>query len=144
MVLFHMLVCNLAFNHYIDEGEFLDAIYIYVKDHFELNWDSLSQKLFNPFDFIDNESDESDIPLNDVGPDLNFYNEMFGSFSTICNYHDEDSFNDKIPNDLKDYQCPLPCVILTFGVFLCIWTVSCCSEIWVCFHWCQWDVGIWQ
>ena len=37
------LSSNLPFNHYIDEDEFLDAIY--VKDHFELNWDSLSQKL---------------------------------------------------------------------------------------------------
>ena len=32
---------------------------------------------------------------------------MFGSISTICNYHNEDSFNDKIPNDLNDSQCPL-------------------------------------
>ena len=77
---------------------------MYVKDHFDLNWESLSQKLFNPFDFNDN---ESDIALNDVDPDLNVYNEMFCSFSTICNYHDEDSFNDKIPNDLNGSQCPL-------------------------------------
>ena len=62
------------------------------------------QKLFNPFDFNDN---GSDIPLNDVDPGLNFYNEIFGSISTICNYHNEDSFNDKIPNYLNDSQRPL-------------------------------------
>ena len=71
------LSSHLPFNHYIDEDEFLDAIY--VKDHFQLHWDSLSKQLFNSFDFNDN---ESDIILNDVDPDLNCYNEMFSSFST--------------------------------------------------------------
>ena len=32
---------------------------------------------------------------------------MFGSFSTIYNYHGEDSLNDKIQNDINDSQCPL-------------------------------------
>ena len=53
------LSSNLPFNHYIDQDEFLDAIY--GKDHFELNWDSLSQKLFNPFDFNDNGFDNTEL-----------------------------------------------------------------------------------
>ena len=97
------LSSNLPFNHYADEDEFLNAIY--VKDHFELNWDSLSQKLFNPFDFNDS---DNDIPLNDADPDLNFYNEIFGSFSAICNYYQEDSFNVMSQKNVAaNYQCPL-------------------------------------
>ena len=69
------LSSNLSFNHYIDEDEFLNATY--VKNHFWLHWDSLTQKLFNPFSFNRN---ESDIPLNDADPDLDFYNELFDSF----------------------------------------------------------------
>ena len=97
------LSSNLPFNHYADEDEFLNAIY--VKDHFELNWDSFSQKLFNPFDFNDS---DNDIPLNDADPDLNFYNEIFGSFSAICNYYQEDSFNVMSQKNVAaNYQCPL-------------------------------------
>ena len=96
------LFSNLPCNHYINENEFRNAIY--AIDHFELHWDSLSEKHFNPFDFKDN---ESDIPLDDGDPDLNFYNKMFGSFSTICNYHDENSLNDENQNDLNDDHCPL-------------------------------------
>ena len=38
---------------------------------------------------------------------LNLYNEMFGSISTICNYHEKDQLNGRIRNDLNDTKCPL-------------------------------------
>ena len=97
------LSSNLPFNHYSDEDEFLNSVH--VKDHFEPNWDSFSQKLFNPFDFNHN---DNDIPLNDADPGLNFYNEIFGSFSAICNYYQEDSFNVMSQKNVAaNYQCPL-------------------------------------
>ena len=80
------LPSKLPFNHYFDDDEFLDAIY--VKDHFELHWDSFLQKLFSPFDFNDN---ESGIPLNDIDPNMNLCNEIFGSFRIICNYQNRQS-----------------------------------------------------
>ena len=71
----------------------------------KLNWDSFSQKLFNPFDFNDS---DNDIPLIDADPDLHFYNEIFGSFSAICNYYQDDSFNVMSQKNVAaNYQCPL-------------------------------------
>ena len=110
-----------------DEVEFLNAIY--VKDNFELNWDSLSQMLFNPFDFNDS---DNDISLNDADPDLNFYNEIFGSFSALCNYYQEDSFNVMSQKNVAaNYQCPLSLChinIRSMKELRVFSTVSCCPE----------------
>ena len=50
--------------------------------------ESLSELLFNPFE---TNTDESYSPLNDIDPDIQFFNDLDYHMSLNCNYYFEDS-----------------------------------------------------
>ena len=81
----------LPFVHIQDESEFQDAIC--VKDSFELYWDTFSEKVFNPLTWKDK---EIDLPLDDLDPDTNFYNDIAYHSSALCKYYTDGGF-------LKDF-----------------------------------------
>ena len=60
----------LPFINIVDDDEYLKAFS--AKDHFELNWDLLYDKLFNPMSVSEN---DLELPLDEIDPDLNFYND---------------------------------------------------------------------
>ena len=85
----------LPFNQIDDDIEYLQALS--HKDHFEIYWDSIYEKLFNPFTF-----NEDDHFLDDVDPDDNFYNDIMTHSSSLCKYYLQDDFNKEILNYSKD------------------------------------------
>ena len=77
----------LPFVHIQDESEFQDALC--GKDSFELYWDLFSEKVFNPLTWNDK---EMDLPLDDLDPDTNFFNDIAYHSSTLCKYYVDDGF----------------------------------------------------
>ena len=69
------------FNCIDDDCEYLQALS--SKDHFELKWDTLYDKLFNPLSISDN---DMELPLDDIDPDLNFYNDLVYQSASLCKY----------------------------------------------------------
>ena len=80
---------NLPFNHIEEESEFLDTIYSLY--HSRSGMCYLSDMIFNPIDV----NEDFDKMLNDVDPDMNYYNRFQQSFDK-CKYYMEDGFNDEV------------------------------------------------
>ena len=78
----------MPFVHIDDDLEFI--LSFSFKDHFEIVWDEVSDKLFNPFSSNDNCIDS---PLDEYDPDQNFYSDLAVHSSTICKYFTELSLN---------------------------------------------------
>ena len=83
----------LPFNSIDDDDEYIQALS--SKDHFELNWDRLYEKLFNPLSIEDNELES---PLDDIDPDSNFYNDLVYQSASLCKLYTEDSFRNQFAN----------------------------------------------
>ena len=77
----------LPFVHIQDESEFQDALC--VRDSFQLYWDSFSENVFN---LLTGNDKEMDLPLDDLDPDTNFYNDIAYHSSTFCKYYVDDGF----------------------------------------------------
>ena len=72
----HCISClseTLPFIGIVDDIEYLEALN--VKDHFEICWDDIYEKLFNPFTLSANEHDL--LPLDNIDPDDNYYNDVY-------------------------------------------------------------------
>ena len=90
----------LPFNNIEDDIQYVQTLS--DKDHFDKRWDSLYDRLFNPFSL---KEDELEMPLDDVDPDLNFYNDLAYHSASLCKYYSEDHFNNDIGNiNLKSCQ----------------------------------------
>ena len=80
---------NLPFVNIIEDSDFYEALIL--KDHFEINWDRLYDRLFNPFTLTD---DMVNDPLSDLDPDQNFYSDMATHTQSLCKYYSEKTFNE--------------------------------------------------
>ena len=97
-------ICNesvFAFNDTDDDDLFQRSI-------FELNLDNPSLSIIQghnlilePFDLND---DSDDIPLSDIDPDLQFYNNIHHNLYNKCDYFDECDFNRAITKKFDDKQ----------------------------------------
>ena len=81
-----------------DDEEYMQALS--CKDHFELNWDRLYDKLFNPLSVEENEFES---PLDEIDPDSNFYSDLIYQSAALCKYYTEESFKSQFANSLG--QC---------------------------------------
>ena len=81
----------MPFVHIDDDIEFI--LSFSYRDHFEIIWEEISDKLFNPFSYNDNCIDS---PLDEYDPDQNFYSDLAVHSNTICKYFTELSFNELI------------------------------------------------
>ena len=86
---------NLPFVNILEDSDFYDALFL--KDHFEISWDKLYDRLFNPFTLSD---DMAHDPLGDVDPDQNFYTDMAIYSHSLCKYYSENSFNELVEANL--------------------------------------------
>ena len=82
------------FNHFDDDNDFESAIAENSCNKCALTLDRLNSqnKIFIPFELNNDETS----PLMDVDPDLQYYNDIANMNHSSCNYHLEDTFNDKI------------------------------------------------
>ena len=76
---------NLPFVNIIEDSDFYEALIL--KDHSEINWDRLYDRLFNPFTLTD---DMVNDPLSDLDPDQNFYSDMATHTQSLCKYYSVD------------------------------------------------------
>ena len=83
----------LPFNHFEDETDYHDALL--HNDHFDRVWESFSDKIFNP---ISSDTTNTDLPLDDLDPDTNFYNDVAYNSVSLCKYYLEDCFKKKMFN----------------------------------------------
>ena len=67
----HCIGHVLPFNHTLDDDEFRDALC--CDDNFDKDWDQFSYKLF---DHMGSAEFENIYPLDEIDPDVNFYNEL--------------------------------------------------------------------
>ena len=100
----------LPFNHYEDETEYKDALS--CNDHFDRVLESFSDKVFNP---LSSDSKDIDLPLDDLDPDTNFYNDVLYQSTSLCKYHLEENFKKELFNvdDAKSFS--LPCEYSKFA-----------------------------
>ena len=83
----------LPFNHFEDETDYHDALL--HNDHFDRVWESFSDKIFNP---LSSDTTNTDLPLDDLDPDTNFYNDVAYKSVSLCKYYLEDCFKKKMFN----------------------------------------------
>ena len=83
----------LPFNPYEDETEYKDALS--CNDHFDRVLESFSDKVFNP---LSSDSKDIDLPLGDLDPDTNFYNDVLYQSTSLCKYYLEESFKNELFN----------------------------------------------
>ena len=57
-------------------------------------WDVIKNKIFNPFTCQDEQLDI--LPLDDIDPDDNYYNDICNYSSTSCRYYLQDEFNHEL------------------------------------------------
>ena len=82
----------LPFNCIDNDTDFHQALN--YRDHFELDWSSFCQKVFNPFETY-NQLDKSGF-FDETDPDLNFYNEFYNFNGILSDYLSIDQFNKAI------------------------------------------------
>ena len=92
---------SLPFIHIKDEFEYEETLS--ARNKFDLTCESFQEKLFNPFSPKDK---ELDLPLDDLDPDSNFYNDITYHSSTLCNYYMEDTFKNEIALHSQDQIKP--------------------------------------
>ena len=90
-ICFHCMSDVMPFLNIVDDYEFYDALFL--KDHFEINWDNLYDRLFNPFTLSDEMLGD---PLSDIDPDQNFYQDVAIHAQSLCKYYSERTFNDLV------------------------------------------------
>jgi hypothetical protein len=84
----------IPFNHFDENCDFLNCVLEMQTAEANLSFKSLDDRLFNPFEIND---DEKILPLVDLDPDLNYFNNIDGC-SMNCNYHTISSFNKNFQN----------------------------------------------
>ena len=87
---------SLPFNHFHDDDDFIEALSSdWRKDLLiPLNLIKDLNKIFLPFDL--NTDDNDNLPLHDADPDIQYYQTVCNNTLNSCDYHLEDSFNNKI------------------------------------------------
>ena len=81
---------DLPLNRFEDETDFHDALL--HNDHFDRVWESFSDKIFNP---LSSETKNTDLPLDDLDPDTNFYNDVAYYSVSLCKHYLEECFKKK-------------------------------------------------
>ena len=84
------------FNNTDDDGEFLDFISETWLCKIDISLKALSNKLFCPLDF---NNDKNVLSLNNIDPDLHYYNSISNNIVYNCEYYIEDTFNKRIDKD---------------------------------------------
>ena len=88
----HCLAESLPFLNISDDLEFHQALN--WKDHFEINWNSVNDKIFDPF--RSHEDDYERFPTDFIDPDDNYFNEITNSCAISCKYYLQDDFNKQV------------------------------------------------
>ena len=84
------------FNNTDDDGKCLAFISETWLCKIDISVKALSNKLFFPFDF---NNDKNVLSLNNIDPDLHYYNSISYNIVTKCEYSIEDTFNKRIDKD---------------------------------------------
>ena len=86
----------LPFNHHNDDEIFIESISTLWDTEKLLPIDIVraGNDLFIPFDLNENEN----LPLHDVDPDIQYYNDQCNLTLQSCDYHLENMFNNKLSN----------------------------------------------
>ena len=77
---------TLPFNHFIDDDEFYQSLF--TKDYLMPFMSNSPGDMFSPIDIT---LDNHESPLDDIDPDLNYYNELHFLNGVNCSYLNEDS-----------------------------------------------------
>ena len=80
------------YNHIDDDDEFYSVI-IEGALGYSYQFQEMNKKMFIPFEI----NDQSDTPLTEIDPDLQFYLETNYIRNTKCDYYMEDTFIKKFP-----------------------------------------------
>ena len=92
---------ELPYNHFDDDYDFFNAISENWYNTARIDFRQLDERCFIPFEV--NDKYNTHIPLCDVDPDRNFFNETYNIKNVKCDYHVEDSFIDYINKyELRD------------------------------------------
>ena len=85
---------NLPFNHLTQDEEFYNTLSEFVNNITlaPLHELTKSSKLFSPFEFNENFNS----PLEDIDPDVQFYNSQSNTALHHCDYFLSDDFNTKL------------------------------------------------
>ena len=88
----------LPFNHYDDDEEYLEVVYDLLTKNPPPPFDVLQaqNRLFTPFEL----NEDMDLPLNDIDPDVQYYNSQCNMMLNSCDYYVEKTLNQKL-SDLK-------------------------------------------
>ena len=84
---------NLPFSHLDDDDEFLNTVLDFGSFRAVVPYRILEDQnlIFNPFEL----NDESTCPMNDIDPDVLYYNQQCNPVQQICEYFVEETFNKK-------------------------------------------------
>ena len=88
----------LPFINIEDDIDYIEALN--HKDHFEICWDIVDDKIFNPFTLTDDE--RGILQLDEIDPDENYYNDLMCHSSTLCKYYLQDDFNKELLSYVAD------------------------------------------
>ena len=92
---------ELPFNHFDDDHDFYNAISELRFNTASIDFSQLNERCFIPFEV--NDKYNNNIPLCDVDPDSNFYNDTYNTRNVVCDYHIEDSFMEYVDkHELKN------------------------------------------
>ena len=111
----------LPFNHFEEDEDFITALIESRITESSINLDKLNSqnKIFTPFEL--NDDDMS--PMLDYDPDLQYYNSISSLNQHSCNYHIEDTFNNKLSdlnitsNSLSFIHCNIRSIPKNIGKF---------------------------
>ena len=83
--------CILPFKHVDDDDVFIEAV---IEASLDCSYriHEINTKIFVPFEIND------DSPFHEIDPNMQFYSDNHYIQSTSCDYHLEDSFNEKFAN----------------------------------------------
>ena len=92
---------TLPFNHYFDEDDFLSVITEMNSTENPGYHELINSRelIFNPFEI----NDSTEIPIDDIDPDFNYYNSFPNISNHTSDYHTENTFKNKTQSmDIND------------------------------------------
>ena len=133
---------NLPFNHLDDDEKFLNTVLDFGSFNTSIAYHRLANQslIFNPFEL----NDDTSCPMNDIDPDILYYNQQFSQILQNCEYFIEDSFNKNIiDTNIRKYALSFihtnirssACNLKSFEIYLStldfLFTFIGLSETWV-------------
>ena len=132
---------SLSFIHIEDELEYEETLS--ERNKFDLTCESFHEKLFNP---VSPKDKELDLPLDDLDPDSNFYNDITYHSSKLCNFYMEDTFKNERALHSQDQIKPFSLLHLNSrslqSNFKNLQSYL-MSRVQIYSYWCIWNLTSW-